>query len=182
MKVIPDGVNSPMSQEPPSTPKRSLGIFARKEDVSFKPWDEARQQEAAAGLALLAERRRSELLEKRLRQLLSMWPVGVGIFLSIISPVLLDLAKSWGAWGPTLIFPFVVLADRPELQAGPITHLLPAIMLYAQFPIEGLLARIILRRPVLPISVTIQVLLFHFLGIVEVWMLNGSGSPPPIGH
>jgi len=23
-------------------------------------------------------------------------------------------------------------------------------------------------------------MLFHFLGIIEVWMLSGSGPPPPV--
>lgn len=63
------------------------------------------------------------------------------------------------------------------MHAGPITNILPTLMLYAQFPVEGLLARIILRKPVLPISVALQVLLFHFLGVVEVWLLNGVGQP-----
>jgi hypothetical protein len=169
-----------MTEESPSTTKRLFGIFRRKEEIIFEPWEELRRQEAAAGLALLEERRRNERFEKRLKNFLSMWPVGVGLFLSIISPLLRQSAESWGPWGATLLFPFVVLAERPELQVGPITHYLPTVMLYLQFPIEGLLARIILRRPVLPISVTIQVLLFHFLGIVEVWMLNGPGQPPPV--
>jgi hypothetical protein len=167
-----------MSDESPSVFQRLLGLFRSKEQI--QPWDAARQQEAEVGLALLAERRRNERFERRLKFFLSMWPVGFGICLAIVAPNLLEYVQSWGPWGATLFFPFVVLANRPELQAGPITHLLPSIMLYAQFPIEGLLARVILRRPVLPLSVTVQVLLFHFLGIVEVWMLSGAGPPPPI--
>jgi hypothetical protein len=144
----------------------------------MQPWEELRRQEAAAGLALLEEKRRDERDEKRLRNLLSMWPLGVGILLAGFAPAMMSVAEAAGPVSVMLIFPFVVLASRPELQVGPITHILPTFMLYAQFPIEGLLARIILRRPVLPISVTVQVLLFHFLGIVEVWMLNGAAQPP----
>jgi hypothetical protein len=169
-----------MSDASPSVLQRLLAFFRGKEQARIQPWDAARQHEAAVGLALLAERRRNERFERRMKFFLSMWPLGIGIGLAIISPILLDTVQDWGPWGATLVFPFVVLANRPELQAGPITHLLPSIMLYAQFPIEGLLARLILRRPVLPFSVTIQVMLFHFLGIIEVWMLSGSGPPPPV--
>ena len=169
-----------MTEDLSSPPKRFLGIFRRKEEILPEPWEQARQEEAAAALELLEERRRWERDEQRLHNLLRMWPVGVGLLLSAFAPVIKQAAESYNPWLVMLIFPFVVLADRPELQVGPITHFLPIIMLYAQFPIEGLLARIILRRPVLPISVAVQVLLFHFLGIVEVWMLNGSGQPPII--
>lgn len=169
-------MNFPMPDQPESTSKR-FGIFRRKEQPLIEPWEKARLEEVAAGLALLKERRRVERDEKRLKRLFAMWPVGVGLLLSTFAPVLRMVTDSYGPWVTTLVFPFVVLAERPELQVGPITHFIPFFMLYAQFPIEGLLARIILRRPVLPISVAVQILLFHFLGIVEVWMLNGAGHP-----
>jgi hypothetical protein len=97
--------------------------------------------------------------------------------LAAFSPALKAITNLIGPWTTMLVFPYAVLAERPELQVGPLTHLLPTIMLFAQFPIEGLLARIILRRSVLPVSVAVQVLLFHFLGIVEVWMLYGASQP-----
>jgi hypothetical protein len=165
-----------MNEKPPSAPKRS-GFFRRKKAPAYQPWDELRRRETAAGLALLKARRRSELDERRLKNLISMWPVGAGIALAAFAPLLKAGAELVGPWTVALIFPFVVLAQRPELQVGPITHMLPTFMLFAQFPIEGLLARIILRRQVLPVSVAVQVLLFHFLGIVEVWMLNGASQP-----
>jgi hypothetical protein len=165
-----------MTDQTPVPPKR-FAFFRRKEQVLIEPWEQARLEEAAAGLALLEERRRTERDERQLKRLLNMWPVGVGLLLAAFAPVLRAVTDSYGPWFTALVFPFVVLAERPELQVGPITHFLPGFMLYAQFPIEGLLARIILRRPVLPISVTVQIMLFHFLGIVEVWMLNGPGQP-----
>lgn len=165
-----------MNDQQPPAPQRS-GFFRRKKAPAYQPWDEIRRQETVAGLALLEQRRRSERDERQITSIISMWPVGVGIILAALSPLLKAAAEAYSPWAVALIFPFVVLAQRPELQVGPITHALPTVMLFAQFPVEGLLARIILRRPVLPISVTVQILLFHFLGIVEVWMLNGAGQP-----
>lgn len=164
-----------MSEETTSAPKR-LSIFRRRPKLAYEPWEEVLQREAAVGMAALKEHQRNRRFDQNLRFFISLWPIAAGICLAAISPLLKDLAESHGQWAVILLFPFVVLADRPELKVGPITHSLPAIMLYAQFPIEGLLARVILRRPVLPISVAVQVLLFHFLGIVEVWLLSGMGQ------
>lgn len=165
-----------MSEESSSAPKRP-GIFRRKQKLAYEPWEELQRRETAIGLAALKQHQMEELAERRLRFVLSLWPIGVGICLSLISPYLKHIADANGPWFTVFLFPFVVLADRPELKVGPITHSLAVIMLYAQFPIEGLLARVILRRPVLPLSVAMQVVLFHFLGIVEVWMLNGMRTP-----
>lgn len=164
-----------MTERPPSAP-RLFGLFGRKQPPAYQPWDEAVNQERAAGLAILKERRRNERDEQRLVNLIRLWPVGVGLVLSAFSPLIKMVAEASGPWAVTLIFPFVVLAERPEMHVGPITNILPTLMLYAQFPVEGLLARIILRKPVLPISVALQVMLFHFLGVVEVWLLNGVGQ------
>jgi len=47
-------------------------------------------------------------------------------------------------------------------------------MLYLQFPLEGLLAKIALRGNVRPYGVMVQVLYFHGLCIMELWLVNGG--------
>lgn len=164
-----------MNDKPPFA-IRFFGIFRRKQPLPYEPWEAAHQREIAEGMTLLKARRRKENEEQRLKNVVAMWPIGVGLILAAFAPVLQTAAQAIGPWAMTIVFPFVVLAERPEMKVGPITYLLPSIMLYAQFPVEGLLAKIILRRPVLPFSVMMQVLLFHFLGIAEVWLLNGVGQ------
>ena len=139
-----------------------------------------RKQEMEAGFALMRARQRAELREQLWSRLRSYWPIGVGLFLGALAPVLQVAATSIGHWCMVLVFPFVVLASRPEIQAGgPITHALPAVMLFAQFPLEGLLAWFILRSHVKFSSVVMQVFLFHFLGIFELLLLSGRLHRPP---
>jgi len=152
------------------------GRYLRKRrgpDEATTTVDALHQQEVEAGLALLRARRRAERQDQLLSQLPGYWPVAVGFFLGAISPGLKVLATALGHWCMVLVFPFVLLAARPEVQVGgPITSTLPAVMLFAQFPIEGWLARFILRHRVKFSSVVMQVLLFHFLGIAELLLLS----------
>jgi len=147
-------------------------LSQREMAEAFARLEAQEKQDREASLAILYEKRREERRERRYDWLVSYWPVGVGLAISALAPLIWDLAHRVGSWTNALVFPFVVLAERPEIQVGPITHLLPAIMLYAQFPLEGYLARLILRRRVHPLGVAGQVLLFHFLGIVELWLLS----------
>ncbi len=137
------------------------------------PVDALRQREVEAGLAILRARRRAEQQKQFLSWLPSYWPIAVGLFLGAISPLLKVVATALGHWCMVLVFPFVLLAARPEIQVGgPITSALPTVMLYAQFPLEGWLARFILRHRTKLSSVVMQVCLFHFLGIAELLLLS----------
>lgn len=151
-------------------------LFRRPPPDPHTAIDQTRARELAESMAILRERQKRERSQFRMNRIVKLWPVGVGLALGVLSPVLQAVAELFGPWCRTLVFPFVVLAQRPEIQVGPITHLLPTFMLYAQFPIEGLLARIILKRRIHPLGVAGQVALFHFLGILELWMLSGVGQ------
>jgi hypothetical protein len=168
----------PVAQTMPETTESEPGlfdIFRRDDPGPSLAWSEIqKKKELEASLALLRERRREEHRIRRAKWLISFWPIAIGLALGAVAPELRTIAAMFGYWGTVLVFPYVVLAARPEIQVGPITHMLPAIMLYAQFPIEGWLARYILRRRVKLSSVTAQVLLFHFLGIAELWLLSGA--------
>ncbi len=156
------------------------GLFSRSSRKNYDPaaaMNAPRIQELRASLAVLRARRWAERRERFLSLLPTYWPIALGLLLGAIAPGLRAAAAAAGPWCMVLVFPFVLLAARPEIQAGgPITHALPAIMLYAQFPIEGWLARFILKRRTRISSVVVQVLLFHFLGIFELVLLSSGWS------
>jgi len=153
--------------------QRAPKITRRERVRTIEDWELLRQKEVQAGLALLEERREAERRQRMRDRITKLWPLWLGLLLGVLGPAIHLSLESVGAWSVILVYPFVVLAGRPELQAGPITHALPAIMLYAQFPIEGLLACIILKHHVRPWGVVGQVFLFHFLGLLELVMLSG---------
>jgi len=130
--------------------------------------------ERAAG----AQRAREIDLERRrsaqLNYLVSFWPVGVGVLLAFVAPLLHDLVSPWQPWGMRLLFPFVVLAGVPE------THLnnqasisLQHFLIYAQFPLEGLIARMAVRSRLSFSGVAGHLCFLHFLGAVDIWLLSG---------
>ncbi len=146
----------------------------RQRKRSMASWEAERKRERDASLAVLESRRKSEE-RARVRQLVvELWPFWVGMAVGMFGPALAYVAQLLGPTCMALVFPFVVLAERPEIQVGPITHLLPTLMLYTQFSIEGLLAYRVLRHHVKPLGVIWQISLFHFLGLAELWMLSGT--------
>jgi len=156
----------------PAEAARPLSRRERKRAIAS--WEAARRREREAGLAVLRARRKTEELERLRKKLIELWPLWVGMGAGLLGPAIAYVAQAIGSWCMTLVFPFVVLAERPEIQVGPVTHLLPQLMLYIQFPIEGWLAYFVLRHHVKPLSVIWQVMLFHFLGLAELWMLTGN--------
>ena len=160
-----------MAKPSPSSSGPFSFLRRKREDV-VTPWEEIRQQERDASMAVLEERRRVEHREKLAQRLVSYWPVAAGLLLSGLAPWIMGFAASFGPWAMTLIFPFVMVARRPEVSAGHFSYVLPTLVLYAQFPIEGLFARLVLKRGVKPVAVAGQVCLFHLLGILELVMLT----------
>ena len=157
-----------------------LGFLRRRRDA-FTPWEEIRRREVDASLAVLHRRRRTEREQEHTRRLLSYWPIAVGLLLGAFAPLLKDLAEMLGPWAMTVFFPFVQVANRPEMYVGDFTPYLPTVVLYAQFPIEGLFARLVLKRGLKPAAVTGQVVLFHLLGVLELVMLTNLPSQL-LGH
>jgi hypothetical protein len=78
----------------------------------------------------------------------------------------------------SIVFPFAVIAGRPEIYMGDkVAALLPTVMLYLQFPLEGYMARTVLKGKVTVRGVIIQVLFYHLLAIAELFLLNGFMAP-----
>jgi hypothetical protein len=148
---------------------------ADNQSTALAAIEELYRREMTANLKALRERRRQTRVEQSLREWAEYWPVGVGLVLSCFAPALRELLVPFGQWAMWTIFPFVAIAERPEIHMGSeVASLLPMVMLYAQFPLEGLLARNALKGQVTPSAVAWQVLFFHFLGATELWLVNGA--------
>ncbi len=131
--------------------------------------------EMKANLAALRDQRRRTRLHQTVSNWTEYWPVAVGIVISLFAPQLRDMVSVFRPWGMWIVFPFVSLAGRPEVYMGDgMAALLPLVMLYAQFPLEGLLARVALKGNVTLTGVFGQVLFFHTLCIIELWLVNGA--------
>jgi hypothetical protein len=119
-------------------------------------------------------RLRAERRAQSLRQLFSFWPVAVGLILGACAPELWALLGSRAPWALAAVFPFVHLAGRPEIAVGRMAQAFPMFMLYAQFPLEGLFVRMILKRGVTVPCVCGQVSGFHILALLQLWLLSGA--------
>lgn len=152
-------------------------LIASASDGNSRP--ERADANVVSGLVFLDDHQREHRHRKLIESLVRSWPIGVGILLAICAPVLNDLLTPVKPWGMWLVFPFVSLAARPELQlGGELKDWVPQIMLYLQFPLEGYLAKKFLKGRVTLRGVTGQILLFHFLGLAQLLLVCtalGSG-------
>jgi hypothetical protein len=124
-------------------------------------------------------RRNSALRKRRERfeSLFGLWPVWGGGLIACFAPLLYGVVEPLSLWGARVLFPLVALSGYHGLQLGTaISGTLPQILLYAQFPVEGLLARVALRGRVTFAGVAGQLLLFHLLAGVGLWLLRGGLS------
>ncbi len=136
--------------------------------------DSLRLLELAAIHDKIRTQRRLESSKQFLQNLARLWPVAVGAGLACCAPQLRDLVSSCQPWGMWILFPFVAIAKRPEMQfGGEISRMMPQIMLYAQFPLEGLLARIILKKRVTLPGVARLIFFVHFLAAAELCLVSG---------
>jgi hypothetical protein len=117
---------------------------------------------------------RLEKFKRDLLWLASFWPLVGGVGLGLMAPWLgtvLGRSHPWMLW---VFFPFSLLAEHPGLPAG--LHLaasVPLLLLYAQFPLEGLIARMALRGRVTLPGVAGQVFYMQFLGTLQLVMVSG---------
>jgi hypothetical protein len=127
--------------------------------------------------ASLAKAREMDLRRRRaaaLKQLATFWPFAVGLGLAFIAPQLHTIVATWQPWGMWVAFPFVVLTSRPELHLSNQAAIqLQHILIYAQFPLEGLIARWAMRSCVSVPRVAGHLCFLHFLGAVDLFLLSG---------
>ncbi len=132
------------------------------------------QQEMQANMAALAEQRRKSRRFRSAVSLTEYWPFAVGIALSCFAPQISEFVAPFRPWGMWIAFPFASIVGRPEMNLnGDLATSLPLLFMYAQFPIEGLLARFALRGHVTVPRVVGQVMFLHLLAIVELYLVSG---------
>ena len=101
------------------------------------------------------------------------WPFAVGLCLGLLAPEAIKVAGALGYWGEKLSFPFTLLAARPEFDYGPSeSKVLSTLALYLQFPVEGALAMLNLRRH-FPLRQTMSRLaILPIAGAGMLWMFD----------
>jgi hypothetical protein len=147
---------------------------------SYAPAFAAAELERQQMLRCLADfhgRLRLERQTRSLRRLASLWPVALGVVLGAYGPVLRDLAAGYAPWAVTLLFPFSALVGERGLHLSwDATQTLAQLLLYAQFPLEGLLACMVLRHRVGLFKVAGQVICAHVLAVLYLGLVSGSFS------
>jgi hypothetical protein len=140
--------------------------------TSFADLGRAEMEAALAKLHLQLE---SDRRKQSKRNLVGLWPVIIGVALAFLAPALSEVLSIFQPWGMGIVFPFVVLSGRPELHlGGSIFGDIPHVMLYAQFPIEGLLARSLFMRHYSSMGVAGRLICVHAMAGVLLILVSGA--------
>jgi hypothetical protein len=121
---------------------------------------------------------RLQRVRANVRRTLDLWPLALGLALGLFSPHLRAMLLRRNPRMMSVVFPFVLLAGRPELHTG--AHwaaTLPLLIQYAQFPLEGLLAQWALRKRVTVSGVAGCIAYLHYLGLIQLLMIGGVVWP-----
>ena len=138
---------------------------------------ETEQEQVSLLLKSFHQRLRYEQQLRSLRSLASLWPVALGVLLGFYAPLLRDLAASSSPSALTLLFPFSAMVGERGLDLTRDTaQALAQFLLYAQFPLEGLLVRIVLRHRLDPFKVFGQVTCLHVVAVVYLALVSGAFS------
>jgi len=113
---------------------------------------------------------RFQNIRKGMRQLLTWWPLALGLALGSLAPRLNALLIHRHPWTVWVIFPFVLLVKRPELHAAALS----SIVMYLQFPVEGLIVQWATRRHVTVPAVAGRVFYLHYLCLLQLLMVSGA--------
>jgi|SRR5580658_704438 hypothetical protein len=105
------------------------------------------------------------------------WPLVVGLCLGIFAPELRYVANMLGHLDGRLIFPFALLAERPEWgYSNSVAKNLSMISLYLQFPVEGALAMLNLRKNIQLGKTVSRLALVHVAAAMLLWLLERPHS------
>jgi len=101
------------------------------------------------------------------------WPLVAGLILGYLSPYFHDLLANDDRWVTWVVFPFVELAGRHDLRLSPeMSRTLPWLILYLQFPLEGLLTMWNLRRRASLAFAVALTMSLHAAGAFALWLLS----------
>ena len=99
-------------------------------------------------------------------------PVAVGVALAIFAPQLRDFVAAYEPWGMRAVFPFVLVAGLHEIGlSDELTRTRPQLMLFLQFPLEGLLTRFTLRRGATAKAAFGQLIFLHAVCVIVLWIV-----------
>ena len=126
-------------------------------------------------IAAFHKRLQFERQMRSLRSMASLWPVALGVLLGFYAPLLRDLIANSAPWALTLLFPFSALAGERGLNLSRDTaQSLSQFLLYAQFPLEGLMVRIVLKHRLSVFRVFSQVTCLHVFTLLYLGLATGS--------
>ena len=135
------------------------------------------QQQVSLLIKAFHRSQRAERQTRSLHRLASLWPVALGVLLGVYAPLLRDLAANSAPWAVTILFPFsVVVGERGLNLSRDTAQALGQFLLFAQFPLEGLLVRIMLKRRVDVVHVFSQVTFMHVFAVLYLVLVSGSLS------
>jgi hypothetical protein len=130
-----------------------------------------------ARIAAVNKQMRRERQARSYRYWATFWPVALGALLGAYAPLLRDLIAGHAPWAATLLFPLSVVAQQREIHLSlTMAQAISQVMLYAQFPLDGLLARKILKHRPNVMSVCGQVACLHTLAVLYIALVTGSLS------
>jgi hypothetical protein len=98
--------------------------------------------------------------------------VFVGIALGFAAPELRSLLEPYAPWGMRAVFPFVLFAGLREIgMSDELTRTLPQLLLFLQFPLEGLLTRGSLGRGCKLSTALGQLFFLHAVAALVLWIV-----------
>jgi hypothetical protein len=107
----------------------------------------------------------------------SFWPVAVGVLLAGFAPEWHAMAVQAGIWAQRMTFPLSMLATHREIGIDDqMAAILPKAALYAQLPLDGLLAMLTLARGRSLKSVFVQLVLVHAVCAFVLWLISTNVS------
>jgi hypothetical protein len=136
---------------------------------------EIERQQVSRRIAAFHKRLRAEQRMRSLWSLASFWPVALGMLLGAYAPSLSDLTANSAPWASTLLFPFSALVgDRGLNLSRDTAEALAQFLLYAQFPLEGLMVRIVLKRRTDVFRVFGHVTCLHVFALLYLGLASGA--------
>jgi len=119
---------------------------------------------------------RSEKIKSKFG-LTSMWPIAVGLFLTGFAPEWEAMANQVGVWAMRFAFPYALLATHREIGIdAQMATVLPQMALYAQLPLDGVLATVMLARNKSLKATVVQLLLVHAVCAFVLWLITFSAK------
>ena len=166
-----------MNQTAATMPEAKYRITKKR----VQPLRSIRNSEFAQELKTLNPAQRKATAKSKTKKICinfsAVWPIAVGVFLSGFAPEWQAMANQIGAWAMRFTFPFALLATHTEIGIDArMTTILPQMALYAQLPLDGLLAAVMLSRSKSLKATVAQLFLVHAVCAFVLWLITFSAK------